>query len=59
MENYGWALIEDDKHACSKCGHPAIPKYAGEDDEITEYLTPFCPYCGTKLFDLVVPNDEW
>lgn len=58
MKGY-WKLVDDDKHVCSKCGHPAIPMPKEEDNEIEEYLTPFCPYCGERLVDVIVPNDAW
>jgi len=45
--------MENDHHVCSKCGFVAfpMPKDKVGESEIDEYLTPYCPLCGSKMYD--------
>ncbi len=48
-----WAWDKDGDHYCSVCKKKAFKKRdeeLDEDSEVTEWLTPFCPWCGTKLY---------
>lgn len=50
-----WELTND-HYYCSKCKRQALPREEDEDGEreLNEYLTPFCPFCGSEMYDVSV-----
>lgn len=48
-----WQLKED-KYYCSNCKRQALPREYDEEREDREYLTPFCPFCGSEMYDVKV-----
>ena len=53
MERAKWEL-KGDHYYCSRCKRQALPREYDEDREDDEYVTPFCPFCGSEMYDVKI-----